>query len=167
MSDEMSLPALQFDHFLTYREVDDFCRALCEAAFRRVARLRIETGDPTSMETLVAAYRNFSASAWVQFFLDYDPRPALAALKCPVLALNGELDLQVDCDQNLPEIQRAIRGAGGDVATIRYEGLNHLFQPSKTGDIGECLRNEVTFDKRVLADMMKWLRQKLRPQDGA
>jgi len=34
-------------------------------------------------------------SPWFRYFLKYDPRPVLAKVTCPVLALNGEKDLQV------------------------------------------------------------------------
>jgi hypothetical protein len=31
-------------------------------------------------------------SPWYRYFISYDPRPALATVKCPVLALNGAKD---------------------------------------------------------------------------
>ena len=37
--------------------------------------------------------------------VEYDPRPTLRAVDVPVLAINGELDLQVDAEQKLPEIE--------------------------------------------------------------
>ena len=49
------------------------------------------------------------AGPWFRYFLTYDPRTALARVKCPVLALNGELDLQVTIDENLPAIEKALR----------------------------------------------------------
>ena len=35
------------------------------------------------------------ATPWFRYFLTYDPRPTLARVRCPVLAINGEKDLQV------------------------------------------------------------------------
>ena len=35
---------------------------------------------------------------WFRHFLDYDPRPALRKVTCPVLALNGAKDVQVDAN---------------------------------------------------------------------
>ena len=40
----------------------------------------------------------------VKFFLNFDPRPTLTKVKCPVLAVNGEKDLQVPCKENLAGI---------------------------------------------------------------
>ena len=56
-----------------------------------------------------------------------DPRPALAKVRCPVLALVGEKDLQVPPKENLSEIEKALKAAGNDRATVKeLPGLNHL-----------------------------------------
>lgn len=47
-------------------------------------------------------------SPWFSHFLKYDPYPALTKLKCPVLALIGEKDLQVPPNSNLPAIEKAL-----------------------------------------------------------
>ena len=96
-------------------------------------------------------------SPWMRYFVTYDPRPALTRVTCPVLALNGTLDLQVYHDQNLPEIQKAINAGGGDVTIRRYEGLNHLFQPAETGLIAEYATIDITFDEAVLRDIVAWI----------
>ncbi len=100
------------------------------------------------------------ASPWMRYFIAYDPRPALTRVKCPVLALNGTVDLQVYHDQNLPEILKAINAGGGDVTIRRYEGLNHLFQPSETGALSEYATIETTFDEAVLRDIVAWIQRK-------
>ena len=50
-------------------------------------------------------------SPWFRFFLTFDPRPTLAMVRCPVLALDGEKDLQVPPKENLAEIAKALRGS--------------------------------------------------------
>ena len=99
-------------------------------------------------------------SPWMRSFLTYDPRPALAAIKCPVLALNGTLDLQVWHEQNLDAIERIMTEAGGDITAKRYQGLNHLFQPATTGSVSEYAQIETTFDEQVLRDIVQWIQQK-------
>ena len=42
--------------------------------------------------------------------MDYDPQPALSKVTCPVLALNGAKDMQVDAGINLKAIEAAARG---------------------------------------------------------
>ena len=107
-----------------------------------------------------------AVSPWMRYFVNYDPRPALSRVRCPVLALNGTLDLQVWHEQNLPEIEKALRAGGGDATVKRYEGLNHLFQPAKTGSVMEYATIETTFDEGVLRDIAQWIHQKV-PGSGA
>jgi len=73
-------------------------------------------------------------SPWFRFSLDYDPVPTLQKTVCPVLALNGEKDLQVAPKENLAKIQKALQDGGNkDFQTAELPGLNHLFQHSPTG----------------------------------
>ena len=66
--------------------------------------------------------------------LSYDPAPDLRQLRCPVLVIHGELDLQVHPDVNLPPVEAALAAAPTDDVTIaRFPGLNHMLQPAATG----------------------------------
>lgn len=69
-------------------------------------------------------------------FLLHDPAPALRALRVPVLALFGGVDLQVPPEQNEAPMRALL--AGGPDATVRtFPGLDHALQPSATGEPGE------------------------------
>lgn len=97
-------------------------------------------------------------SAWFRYFLNYDPRPTLAGLKIPVLALNGGKDTQVDPGQNLPAIEAALRKGGDRDVTIKLmPGLNHLFQPCKTGAVSEYESIEQTMAPEVLDLIGDWI----------
>ena len=62
----------------------------------------------------------------------------LKKLKCPVLALNGEKDIQVDAAMNLTAIQERITGNGNKNVTVKaYPKLNHLFQTCEKGTLAE------------------------------
>lgn len=99
-----------------------------------------------------------SRRAWVRFFLDYDPRPALRNIRCPVLAVTGSKDLQVLPDLNLPEIEKAlIEGGNDDFEVIELDGLNHLFQQSDTGSISEYATIQETFNPVALATIGNWI----------
>jgi hypothetical protein len=87
----------------------------------------------------------------------YNPEDALASARCPVLAINGTLDVQVDCEQNLGALEDFFVGEESLLETIRYEGLNHLFQPAVTGFPDEYARIEITMDERVLKDLANWI----------
>jgi len=106
---------------------------------------------------LRAEARNY-VSPWFRTFLQLDPATYLRRVRCPVLVLNGELDLQVDPDQNLPAIERALREGGNKRFTIRrLPGLNHLFQRARTGLITEYAEIEETFNPDALQLIRQWL----------
>ena len=97
-------------------------------------------------------------SPWMRYFLRLDPRPSLERIKIPVLALNGDLDLQVDAEQNLGAIESALMAGGNTQATIRrLTGLNHLFQHAETGLVDEYARIEETMAPEVLDLIRDWI----------
>jgi hypothetical protein len=99
------------------------------------------------------------ASAWTQFLLRYDPAADLQRVKCPVLALNGQLDTQVLAPQNLPAIEKNLRAGGNTRFTVKeIKGLNHLFQTAQTGDLKEYGTIEETFAPAALAEILNWLK---------
>lgn len=98
---------------------------------------------------------------WMQFFRTYDPVPALRKVKCPVLVMNGELDLQVLPDQNLPPIEAALKAGGNaDFRIERLKGLNHLFQTARTGAPAEYAQIEETMSPAALQLISGWVRSK-------
>ncbi len=95
-------------------------------------------------------------SPWFRAFLTLDPRPALAKLRIPTLALIGEHDLQVPPKENLPELRKAL--AHDPKATIQeVAGVNHLFQTSKTGLPTQYSQIEETFAPAALKTITDWL----------
>ena len=95
---------------------------------------------------------------WFRFFLDYDPRPALRKVTCPVLALDGEKDLQCDAQANLSAIAAALKEGGNRDVTIKeFPGLNHLFQTCKTGAVSEYGAIEETLAPAVLETIGNWI----------
>ncbi len=98
------------------------------------------------------------ASPWFRFFLDYDPIPALQKTTCPVLALTGEKDIQVPAKENLAKIQKALQDGGNkDFQATELPGLNHLFQHSPTGSIGEYGSIEETMAPEALNAISDWV----------
>ena len=95
---------------------------------------------------------------WVQWFLRHDPAPVLEAVRCPVLALNGTLDIQVPSEVNLSAIEAALaRGKNSDYEVRACEGLNHLFQHCETGEGREYGEIEETFSPEVLEVIADWI----------
>jgi fermentation-respiration switch protein FrsA (DUF1100 family) len=99
-------------------------------------------------------------SPWFRSFLDYDPVPALEKTTCPVLALDGERDLQVPPKENLPLIEKALKAAGNKDFTVKeMPGLNHLFQHSPTGSPTEYGEIEETMSPEVLSMVSEWIQK--------
>ena len=97
------------------------------------------------------------------YFLTYDPTLALEKVKCPVLALNGERDLQVPPKINLEAIQLALlRGGNVESKTIEFPNLNHLFQECRTGAPSEYGELEQTIAPFVLEALTNWIHEKIK-----
>lgn len=93
-------------------------------------------------------------SPWYMAFVKLDPAKYLSQVKCPVLAMNGTWDFQVDATQNLEVAKATI-----PTATIKYyEGLNHLFQPSSSRQASMNYGAiETTISEQVLHDIVVWI----------
>ena len=108
----------------------------------------------------ISAQISSMTSPWYLHFMRYDPAQDLKKLKCPVLALNGEKDIQVDAAMNLAAIQERITGNGNKNVTVKaYPNLNHLFQTCEKGTLAEYGQLEETINPEVLKDIIEWIRK--------
>ena len=95
---------------------------------------------------------------WFKQFLKYDPRPTLEKVTCPVLAINGEKDLQVPAKEDLEAIKEALRKGGNkNFRTVELKNLNHLFQTAKTGAPTEYNTIKETIAPVALKTMSDWI----------
>jgi pimeloyl-ACP methyl ester carboxylesterase len=150
---------IQKELFAVVKEEDDpdTRRWKLSAVLHAIMAKEGRSEDPKAA-AVVDGQLNALTTAWYRHFLAYDPRPDLARVKVPVLALNGETDLQVGAKENLEAIAKAIRSNGNaDVTTTALPGLNHLFQTSRSGQPGEYGSLEETFAPSVVATIAAWL----------
>ncbi len=102
-------------------------------------------------------------SPWMVFFIQYNPYLILKDVKCPVLALNGEKDLQVPPKENLTAIKKGLaEGGNKNVTTKELPNLNHLFQECTTGAPSEYAQIEQTFSPGALDEMLKWIKHQIK-----
>lgn len=95
---------------------------------------------------------------WFRYFITTDPSTFWKNVECPVLALNGEKDLQVAARENLPAIEKALKSGGNkNIKIIKLPGLNHLFQHCKTGLPSEYGAIEETFSPEALKIISDWI----------
>lgn len=110
------------------------------------------------VNTYVNAQTESVTSPWFVYFLKYNPAPVLEKVKCPILALNGDKDLQVAANANLDGIKRATeKGGNKKVTTKKLPGLNHLFQECTTGSVTEYGEIEQTFSPAALNEISGWI----------
>ena len=155
LNDDQLEASLGFDkaaYSLVRQEKDP--AALSEKLVKLVKETGLDSAlPPSALETQL----RMLTSPWFRFFLDYDPLPNLKAVKCPVLALYGQKDLQVSSKANLPLLQKALQQAGNSHAEVReLSELNHLFQHAFTGTPAEYSAIEETFSPETLKIVVDW-----------
>lgn len=156
--------------------VDEYCSALAQ-----VYAIKLKYGEHAHTNVMVSAMMKTEVSmaisqckslpeqmkenlmniakmnnSWMDYFVSFDPAESIKAIKCPVMAVNGEKDVQVDADINLGTIRALLPAKEGDVIRS-YPGLNHLFQHCTSGTVDEYIRISETLSTDLLHDLSKFL----------
>ena len=139
------------------RRIEALVLAGLEAATEE-ERSQAGVNEGTSLEQVVAAQTAQVNSPWFRYFLFHDPAPVLERVTVPVLAVNGEKDLQVPFEENLREIEEALKRGGN----TRYEvhalpDHNHLFQRAETGAPSEYQQIEETWSVESMELIAQWI----------
>lgn len=144
----------------TDEEIDSYCKMI-ETAFD----VRVNGGmmpDPEDYDVPEALMQNYWAVVsqiqmpYMRHFLALDMRPLLGRITCPVLALNGTKDIQVEHEGNLSALRNGLP-ANEDNVIESVEGVNHLFQRCNTGAVTEYREIEETISPDVLETIIQWL----------
>ena len=123
---------------------------------------RADADAKAQLDAAVADGLRRLSAPWFRFFIGHDPAADLAKVSCPVLAIVGEKDVQVDPALNLPAIRQALAAGGNADATVEeLPGLNHLFQTCTSGAVSEYDRIEETFSPVAIATVRDWLVKRL------
>ena len=113
---------------------------------------------PGANEQLVNNVSAMLSSDWGHSFTAYDPKPILSQLNIPILAINGDLDLQVAGEDNLNGIKQIMANtANQDVTVLLLPKLNHLLQQATTGHPSEYGQLSETINPVVLEKITNWL----------
>ena len=122
-------------------------------------RLLELSGQPMRLSTLqyhVNAY--MKKSPWLNFFMDYDPSGDITKTLCPVMAINGERDVQVISSLNLIGIKGHLTENPKNFIK-EYPALNYLFQHCTPGNVSEYRMIEETISPEVLEDIVRFIKQ--------
>ena len=105
----------------------------------------------------------YLTNVWFQFFIKFDPETSLEKVKCPVLALNGDKDIQVSAKTNIEAIQKALaKGGNKKVTTKILPNLNHLFQECNTGSVEEYSKIKQTISPIALEEILNWIKIQIK-----
>lgn len=96
---------------------------------------------------------------WMSYFIDFNPQDYLCKVKVPVLALNGDKDVQVYSKDNLAGVEKAMKKAkNSNYQILELKGLNHLFQKCIFGSPNFYGRNEETFNEDAMKTIAEWIK---------
>ena len=140
--------------------VDSYCngisKALDEIASGKKAT-EININDvPVALKPITIKALQQADTPYIRHFLTVDVGKLLPKIKCPVLALNGTKDTQVDCDANTTRIEKGLANCKHSIKKI--DGVNHLFQHCNTGIVTEYQQIEETISPEVLQEVAKWIK---------
>jgi len=100
---------------------------------------------------------------WLRYFISTDPAIFWEKVKCPVLALNGEKDIQVYPEENLSAIRKGLKnGDNNNVTTVVLPRLNHFFQTCDKCTLQEYAKLEETFSPVALHEISDWLLKNIK-----
>ena len=125
---------------------------------------QLYAGDSSILgQNIYKMYDGLYINNWMRFFITHDFAGDLAKVHCPVLAINGEKDTQVDAKVNLPLIDSILKkNSSPSFKVVLLPGLNHLMQHAVTGDASEYGTIEETIAPAALNVIGKWLDENVK-----
>ena len=142
------------------KTVDNYCQALEEAYDAIIGGKPLPSASKYDLPAALA--QNYGAAImqlhtpYMKYFLALDVRPLLSNVACPVLALNGTKDTQVEYERNLGALRSGLPANPKNSLEV-VDGVNHLFQHCATGAFTEYRDIEETFAPEALEKMVQWL----------
>lgn len=140
--------------------VDSYCNSISKAldeiaSGKKASEINIDD-VPQALKPITIKALQQADTPYIRHFLTIDVGKLLPKIKCPVLALNGTKDTQVDCDANTTRIEKGLANCKHSIKKI--DGVNHLFQHCNTGIVTEYQQIEETISPEVLQEVAKWIK---------
>ena len=140
--------------------VDSYCNSISKAldeiaSGKKASEINIDD-VPQALKPITIKALQQADTPYIRHFLTVDVGKLLPEIKCPVLALNGTKDTQVDCDANTTRIEKGLADCKHSIKKI--DGVNHLFQHCNTGIVTEYQQIEETISPEVLQEVAKWIK---------
>lgn len=104
-------------------------------------------------------YAMDASSPWYRFFIRYNPGDYLSKVTIPVLAINGDKDVMVNCEQNLTNVKRYL-SHNKDVTTMSFPNINHLLLPCQRGTQDEYSQIKEPISVPILDAVAQWIKKR-------
>lgn len=115
--------------------------------------------DSMAGKNVTTMYNSLYDLPWMRFFISYQPEKDLGKVKCPVLAVIGQKDTQVEPGPNLDKIKEVLTESGNhDFEVKELPGLNHLLQTANTGDVSEYEKIPETMSPMAMQTICSWIK---------
>ena len=139
--------------------IDSYCKALETVFDASTAGMPLPSTSqfdlPAALSQNLSAVMRQLSMPYLKHFVTLDVRPLLGVISCPVLALNGTKDMQVEAESNLGALRSGLPdNPCNKLETV--EGVNHMFQHCQTGMTTEYRDIEETFAPEVLETLVEW-----------
>ena len=143
--------------------VDTYCNSISKAldeiaSGKKASEINID-GMPEALKPITIKSLQQADTPYIRHFLNVDVSELLSKIKCPVLALNGTKDTQVDCTANTIQLERGLTNCKHTIKKV--DGVNHLFQHCTTGNVVEYQQIEETIAPEVLQTITGWINSEL------
>lgn len=118
-----------------------------------------EVGKHSDQEVLDAMQKiRDPGNPWMATFIKHNPEDDLRKISCPVLAVFGGKDLQVEPTRNASLMECYFKESGNkDFKICVFPKANHLFQKAKTGLPAEYADLDPQFVEGFLKTIQDWL----------
>lgn len=143
--------------------VDTYCNSISKAldeiaSGKKASEINID-GMPEALKPITIKALQQADTPYIRHFLNIDVSKLLSKIKCPVLALNGTKDTQVDCTANTIQLEKGLTNCKHTIKKV--DGVNHLFQHCTTGNVVEYQQIEETITPEVLQTITGWINSEL------
>lgn len=143
--------------------VDTYCNSISKAldeiaSGKKASEINID-GMPEALKPITIKALQQADTPYIRHFLNIDVSKLLSKIKCPVLALNGTKDTQVDCTANTIQLEKGLTNCKHTIKKV--DGVNHLFQHCTTGNVVEYQQIEETITPKVLQTITGWINSEL------
>ncbi len=142
-------------------EAESYCRLLSDTFDAVKSKSPLPSPEdytlPEGLRRNYQAVLSQSRTPYMEYFIGLDLSRKLSGVTCPVMALNGTKDTQVQCERNMEALRLGLPAGSRNVIRAE-EGLNHLFQHCVTGEFSEYKEIEETFSPEVISEMVAWIK---------